>query len=77
VLVLLGNADRGAADIVATLTKAHRATGKPFLVAWTGGTGQARLALLEAGIPTYTDPQRAVECMTRLVDFSLAAASSS
>jgi acetate---CoA ligase (ADP-forming) len=71
VLVLLGNADRGADEIVATLTNAHRATSKPFLVAWTGGSGRPRTSLLMAGVPTYTDPHRAVECMSRVVEFSL------
>ncbi|MDT3444908.1 MULTISPECIES: acetate--CoA ligase family protein [unclassified Pseudofrankia] len=71
VLVLLGNADRGSEEIVATLTKAHRATSKPFLVAWTGGSGRARASLLQAGVPTYTDPHRATECMSRVMEFSL------
>jgi acyl-CoA synthetase (NDP forming) len=75
VLVLLGNADRGSDEIVATLTKAHGATSKPFLVAWTGGSGRPRTALLKAGVPTYTDPHRAAECMSRVVEFSLAAES--
>jgi acyl-CoA synthetase (NDP forming) len=70
-LVLLGNADRGSDEIVATLTKAHRTTTKPFLVAWTGGSGRPRTALLEAGVPTYTDPHRAVECLSRVVEFGL------
>jgi acyl-CoA synthetase (NDP forming) len=72
VLVLLGNADRGSKEIVATLVKAHRATSKPFMVAWTGGSGRPRAALLEASVPTYTDPQRAVECLSRVVEVSLA-----
>jgi acyl-CoA synthetase (NDP forming) len=76
VLVLLGNADRGSEEIVATLTKAHRATTKPFFVAWTGGSGRPRAALLDAGVPTYTDPHRAAECVSRLVEFSLGVAAS-
>jgi acyl-CoA synthetase (NDP forming) len=72
VLVLLGNADRGSEEIVATLTKAHGATSKPFLVAWTGGSGRPRKALLEAGVPTYTDPNRATESIHRIVQFSRA-----
>jgi acyl-CoA synthetase (NDP forming) len=71
-LVLLGNADRGSEEIVATLIKAHSATSKPFLVAWTGGSGRPRTALLEAGVPTYTDPNRAAECLSRVVEFSRA-----
>jgi acyl-CoA synthetase (NDP forming) len=74
VMVLLGNADRGSEEIVATLTKAHAATTKPFIVAWTGGSGRPRAALLNAGVPTYTDPHRAAECMARVVKFSLSGA---
>jgi acyl-CoA synthetase (NDP forming) len=70
VLVLIGNADRGADEIVATLTKAYRSTSKPFLVAWTGGSGRPRMALLEAGVPTYTEPNRAVESLSRIVAIS-------
>lgn len=71
ILVLLGNADRGSDEIVATLIKAHRATNKPFLVAWTGGSGRPRTALLQAGVPTYTDPHRATECMSRVIHVDL------
>jgi acyl-CoA synthetase (NDP forming) len=71
-LVLLGNADRGSEEIVGTLIKAHSSTSKPFLVAWTGGSGRPRTALLEAGVPTYTDPNRAAECLSRVVEFSRA-----
>ena len=70
--MLLGNADRGSDEIVATLTTAHRATSKPFIVAWTGGSGRPRAALLDAGVPTYTDPSRAVEALSRITEFSLA-----
>ncbi|RHW23776.1 hypothetical protein D0Z08_27945 [Nocardioides immobilis] len=72
VLVLLGNADRGSGEIVATLAKAYQATDKPFIVAWTGGSGRPRAALLDAGVPTYTDPDRAVEALSRVTEFSLA-----
>jgi acyl-CoA synthetase (NDP forming) len=72
VLVLLGNADRGSEEIVTILKKAHGATHKPFMVAWTGGSGRPRADLLGAGVPTYTDPHRAAECLSRVVDFSLA-----
>lgn len=71
VLVLLGNADRGSEEIVEALKKAYSSTEKPFMVAWTGGSGRPRAALLAAGVPTYTDPHRAVEALSRVVEFSL------
>jgi len=70
VLVVLGNADKGSDKIVETLTKAYRSTEKPFLVAWTGGSGRPRLELLKAGVPTYSEPDRAVQCMSHVVTHS-------
>jgi acetate---CoA ligase (ADP-forming) len=71
VLIVLGNSDRSAPEIVATVTAAHAATDKPVVVAWTGGSGQPREALLAAGVPTYADPTRAVRAAARLVEHSL------
>lgn len=71
VLVVLGNTDRGAEAIVAELIAAYRETDKPFLVSWTGGNGWPRRALLDAGLPAYTDPVRAVRALGLLLDFSL------
>jgi acyl-CoA synthetase (NDP forming) len=73
VLVVLGNADRGSEGIVDGIQRAFQATGKPFAVAWSGGSGRPRSALLELGIPTYTDPLRAVTALKRVADFSLGA----
>jgi len=66
VLVVLGNADKGSAEIVATLKAAHSNSEKPMVVAWTGGDGAARAALLELGIPTYEEPLRAVRTLSHL-----------
>lgn len=71
VLVVLGNADRSGAEIVATLIEAQRATDKPFFVSWTGGSGRPRQALLETGIPCYPDPNRALRALRRVVDYGL------
>ena len=65
-LVVLGNADKGGEQIVEALRDAYKATTKPFLVSWTGGSGRPRAALLEAGIPTFTDPVRAVRAINWL-----------
>jgi acyl-CoA synthetase (NDP forming) len=71
VCIVLGNADRGAADIVATLQRAHASTDKPFLVSWTGGSGRPRQQLLESGVPTYSDPGRAVRALARVTHATL------
>ncbi|MGK5112464.1 acetate--CoA ligase family protein [Geodermatophilus sp. CPCC 205506] len=71
VLVVLGNSDRAAEELVETCVRHHDATDKPFLIAWTGGTGKPRLDLLEAGVPTYAEPVRAVRAIGHLVDHSL------
>jgi acyl-CoA synthetase (NDP forming) len=69
VLVVLGNSDKAADELVATCIRHHDATDKPFLVAWTGGTGQPRLDLLAAGVPTYTEPARAVAAIGHLARY--------
>lgn len=71
ILVVMGNADRTAEEIVAALDAAAATTEKPFVVAWTGGSGRPREALLARGIPTYTDPVRAVAALARLTRTSL------
>ncbi|MBA3741435.1 CoA-binding protein [Sporichthya sp.] len=75
VLVLLGNSDRGADVIVEGLTRAYESTVKPFVAVWTGGNGWARQELLRLGVPTYTDPTRAVRAIGHLVRFSESRAS--
>jgi acyl-CoA synthetase (NDP forming) len=71
VLVVLGNADRGAEALVEGIHEAYKATEKPFAVAWSGGSGRPRKWLQERRIPTYAEPLRAVRALKRLADFSL------
>jgi acyl-CoA synthetase (NDP forming) len=71
VCIVLGNADRGADDIVATLERAYASTDKPFLVSWTGGSGRPRQQLLNSGVPTYSDPGRAVRALARVTHAAL------
>lgn len=66
VSVLLGNAERNSDVIVRTLTAAHAATDKPFVVVWTGGSGRPRQALRDAGVPTYNDGFRAAKAFASL-----------
>jgi acyl-CoA synthetase (NDP forming) len=70
ICIVLGNADRGAADIVDTLQRSYASTRKPFLVSWTGGSGRPLRQLLEAGVPTYSDPGRAVRALARVTQAS-------
>ena len=68
VLVVLGNSDKAAAALVEVCVRHHRGTDKPFVVAWSGGSGQARTDLIAAGVPTYAEPTRAVRAIGHLVD---------
>jgi acyl-CoA synthetase (NDP forming) len=69
ILVVLGNSDKAAAELVATCIRHHDSTDKPFVVTWTGGSGQPRLDLLAAGVPTYVEPARAVAAIGHLARF--------
>ncbi|GAA4864949.1 acetate--CoA ligase family protein [Saccharopolyspora rosea] len=71
IAVLLGNADKGAELIVDAIDQAHRATDRPLVVVWTGGSGRPRQRLRELGIPCFTDPGRAAAALGALADFSL------
>lgn len=72
VLVVLGNSDKAGPVLTEICARQFDATQKPFLVAWTGGNGQARRDLLAAGVPAFAEPARAVKAIGRLVDFALA-----
>lgn len=67
-LVVLGNADAGASEIVDVLVEAYRGTDKPFMVSWTGGSGMPRRKLLEEGIPTFSEPIRAVAALSHVME---------
>jgi acetate---CoA ligase (ADP-forming) len=71
ILVVLGNADRGGDALVEGIAEVCDKTHKPFVVAWAGGSGRPRQALLARRIPTFSEPLRAVRAIKRLVDFSL------
>jgi acyl-CoA synthetase (NDP forming) len=59
-LVALGNASASETILTdAVLTAAARGP-KPMYVAWVGGSGVGARRLAAAGIPTFTDPNRAV-----------------
>jgi acyl-CoA synthetase (NDP forming) len=70
ILVVLGNADRCADDLVKAILANYDKTDKPFAVSWTGGSGRPRKQLLAAGVPTYTDPARAVKALAHVARHS-------
>jgi len=69
-LVVLGNSDSAADALVEICVRHHDATAKPFVVAWTGGSGRARTDLLAAGVPAFAEPARATRALGHLVDVS-------
>lgn len=69
ILLVLGNSDRSAEAIVEGVRISYFATRKPFAVAWSGGSGRPRQSLLALGIPTYSDPHRAVRALKHVADF--------
>ncbi|WP_433868735.1 acetate--CoA ligase family protein [Saccharopolyspora sp. CA-218241] len=71
IAVLLGNADKGSEQLIDAIEQAHRASDRPVVVVWTGGSGRPRQRLQELGIPCYTDPGRAAAAMGALADHSL------
>ncbi|GAB3301292.1 acetate--CoA ligase family protein [Parasphingorhabdus pacifica] len=70
IAVLLGNADKGADELIATIERVHRNTDRPLVVVWTGGSGKPRERLRELGIPCFTDPGRAAAALGVLADYS-------
>ncbi|KAA5827080.1 acetate--CoA ligase family protein [Saccharopolyspora hirsuta] len=71
IAVLLGNADNASEQLIDAIEQAHRATDRPLVVVWTGGSGRPRRRLQELGIPCFTDPGRAAAALGKLADFSL------
>jgi acyl-CoA synthetase (NDP forming) len=60
-----------AKEIIEVVCRTYDCTDTPFVVAWTGGSNDSRAVLLAHGIPTYSDPFRAVRAIGRLTEFSL------
>ncbi|MFI8993250.1 acetate--CoA ligase family protein [Streptomyces sp. NPDC053542] len=71
IAVLLGCADSCAAELIDAVAEAHRATDRPVVVVWTGGSGRPRQRLRDLGIPCYTGPGSAAAALGLLADFSL------
>lgn len=59
-IVLLGNLEPEEDEICALLLERAAASDKPLLVVWVGGSGRPQQILSAGGIPTFTDPARAM-----------------
>ena len=71
VLVVLGTAGKGVAGIVAALNAACRSTQKPFIVAWTRGSGRPRQESLAHRVQRSPDPWRAMRALSHVVEHRL------
>lgn len=71
IAILLGNADTGADELIEAIEQGHRATDRPLVVVWTGGSGRPARRLAELGIPCFADAGRAAAALGALADFSL------
>lgn len=60
VIVLLGNLEPEEDEICALLLERAAASDKPLLVTWVGGSGRPQEILSAGGVPTFTDPARAM-----------------
>ena len=61
VLVAVGNAAATERLLTKSIISAAAKGSKPIYVAWVGGSGEPARLLIEAGIPTFDDPNRAVQ----------------
>lgn len=67
VLVILGNMQTQEAEACAMITAAARATTKPVVTVWVGGTGRTPALLAEQGLAGFTEPVRAIDSLAALV----------
>ncbi|RBY92979.1 acetate--CoA ligase family protein [Blastococcus sp. TF02A-30] len=73
-MVLIGNLDKEEDPLIQVLHEAHRATSKPLVVVWVGGSGRPVVELTSRGVPAYTDPGRALQALSGLMAAQRAAA---
>lgn len=70
ILVVLGNSDKAGPAVVEVCAKHFASTDKPFVVTWTGGSGAPLQGMVDAGIPGYTEPSRAVAAIAQMVQLA-------
>ncbi|MFC5676395.1 acetate--CoA ligase family protein [Aeromicrobium endophyticum] len=71
-IVLLGNLEMEEDGLCDRIIEVAAGSDKPILVAWVGGSGNPRRILSSAGVPTFTDPVRAMRAAAALADWALA-----
>lgn len=69
-VLLLGNLETAEDELCRQIIEVSSATTKPVIAAWVGGSGRPRRILCEAGVPTFTDPVRAMQAASALADWS-------
>jgi acyl-CoA synthetase (NDP forming) len=72
VIVMIGNLDREEERVSELLIEAAATADKPLVVVWVGGSGRPVATLSRAGVPTFTEPLRAIRAVAALVDWSAA-----
>jgi len=68
-MVLLGNLEVEEDGICESIINIASRSDKPVLVAWVGGSGKPLSVLSTAGVPTFTDPLRAMRAAAALVSY--------
>lgn len=69
-MILLGNLEAEEQALCERIVEVAAATDKPVLVAWVGGSGRPQRYLSEHGVPTFSDPVRAMRAAAALVQWS-------
>lgn len=69
-IILLGNLEKEERQICERIIEVAAATSKPVLVAWVGGSGNPRRILTDAGVPTFSEPVRAMRAAAALATWS-------
>lgn len=69
-VILLGNLEKEEEEICERIIEVAAATSKPVLVAWVGGSGNPRRILTAAGVPTFSEPVRAMRAAAALTTWS-------
>ncbi|AWB93242.1 acetate--CoA ligase family protein [Aeromicrobium chenweiae] len=65
-LVLLGNLEAEEDSICERIIELAKTTTKPILVTWVGGSGRPARLLSTAGVPTFSEPVRAMRAAAAL-----------
>lgn len=65
-LVLLGNLEAEEDSICERIIELAKTTTKPILVTWVGGSGRPAKMLSSAGVPTFSEPVRAMRVAAAL-----------